>query len=253
MWWVCFVLSALCLALPLQALQGKQGDAQAGVARLRVEAQSLVVRFLLRVARFVLTAAANMKARLLPTLSLLTVAAVSGISIASHKTIDPASLVSVPPPADYSDMTTLEVFFSPRGGCTEAIVREIGHATRSVKLQAYAFTAEPVARALCDAMRRGVEVEAILDKSQRNDERSQWKLLREAGVSVFIDEAHAIAHSKIVIVDGSTVLTGSFNFSDGAEKHNAENLVVIRDATLAARYLGNFERHKAHSAIVPQT
>jgi len=50
--------------------------------------------------------------------------------------------------------TNTAVYFSPRGGCTEAVVRELGGAKQSIRVQAYSFSA-PIARALVDAKRRG--------------------------------------------------------------------------------------------------
>ena len=47
--------------------------------------------------------------------------------------------------------------------------------------------------------------------------------------------------------DGETVITGSFNFTTAAERQNAENLLVIRDRALAARYVDNWHAHAAHS------
>ena len=64
---------------------------------------------------------------------------------------------------------------------------------------------------------------------------------------MLIDGKHAIAHNKIIIIDGQTVITGSFNFTNQAEDHNAENLLVIRDHGLAQRYLANWHDHEAHS------
>jgi phosphatidylserine/phosphatidylglycerophosphate/cardiolipin synthase-like enzyme len=49
-----------------------------------------------------------------------------------------------------------------------------------------------------------------------------------AGLPTYIDDRHAIAHNKIVIIDGQTVLTGSFNFTKQADENNAENLLVIQ-------------------------
>lgn len=43
------------------------------------------------------------------------------------------------------------------------------------------------------------------------------------------------------------VLTGSFNFTKAAEESNAENVLVLKDPDLAARYLANWEEHQAHS------
>ena len=45
----------------------------------------------------------------------------------------------------------------------------------------------------------------------------------------------AINHNKVMIVDGEAVITGSFNFSKGAEENNAEDLLAIRDKALAER------------------
>lgn len=42
-----------------------------------------------------------------------------------------------------------------------------------------------------------------------------------------------IAHNKVMVIDGRTVITGSFNFTKAAEESNAENLLVIDDADLA--------------------
>jgi phosphatidylserine/phosphatidylglycerophosphate/cardiolipin synthase-like enzyme len=50
-----------------------------------------------------------------------------------------------------------------------------------------------------------------------------------------------------LVIDGLTVLTGSFNFTKAAEENNAENLLVIQDAALAAKYAQNWQTHLTHS------
>src|SRR5258707_7567989 len=57
----------------------------------------------------------------------------------------------------------ITALFSPSGGCTDAIVSEIGKATQTVDLQAYAFTSQPVAQAVSDAAARRVRLTVILD------------------------------------------------------------------------------------------
>ena len=64
-----------------------------------------------------------------------------------------------------------------------------------------------------------------------------------------IDAQHAIAHNKVMIIDGGTVITGSFNFTKAAEENNAENLLVIRDRKLAERYIENWQEHERHSEV----
>ena len=62
-----------------------------------------------------------------------------------------------------------------------------------------------------------------------------------------IDANHAIAHNKVIVIDGETVLTGSFNFTKAAQDKNAENLLIIRDQALAAQYTQNWQVHAQHS------
>ena len=139
-------------------------------------------------------------------------------------------------------------YFSPSGGCTEAVVSALDGAKKTVLVQAYSFTSAPIAKALVDAKKRGVDVQVILDKSQRGEKYSSATFLANEGVPTYIDAAHKIAHNKVMIIDGQTVITGSFNFTKSAEDGNAENLLVINNAPqLAARYTANWKEHLGHS------
>lgn len=141
----------------------------------------------------------------------------------------------------------VQVYFSPNGGATQAVVTALDQATNTVLVQAYSFTSAPIAQALVDARRRGVTVQVILDKSQRTEKYSEADFLVHNQIPTLIDAEHAIAHNKIIVIDGYLVLTGSFNFTKAAEEHNAENLLVINDPTLASRYLENWHAHERHS------
>jgi phosphatidylserine/phosphatidylglycerophosphate/cardiolipin synthase-like enzyme len=141
----------------------------------------------------------------------------------------------------------IEVYFSPEGGCTDAVVREINAARHTILVQAYSFTSVPIAKALVQAHHRGVETQVILDKSQRTEKYSEADFLLHLGIPTRIDDKHAIAHNKIMVIDGQVVITGSFNFTTAAEQHNAENLLVIRDASLANQYTANWHAHFDHS------
>ena len=141
------------------------------------------------------------------------------------------------------------VFFSPNGGCTQEITQELDKAKISILVQAYSFTSAPIAKALLSAHKRGIKVEVILDKSQRTEKYSSADFLAHAGIPTLIDAAHAIAHNKVMIIDGEFVITGSFNFTRAAEEKNAENLLVIRDKFLAARYTENWQEHAQHSEV----
>jgi phosphatidylserine/phosphatidylglycerophosphate/cardiolipin synthase-like enzyme len=143
--------------------------------------------------------------------------------------------------------TPTHVYFSPNGGATEAIINEIAGARAEILVQAYSFTSTPIAQALIDAHKRGVKVEAILDKSHRNEKYTSATFLANMRVPTFIDDKHAIAHNKVMIIDRTTVITGSFNFTKAAEENNAENLLIIKSKELSSLYIDNWMKHKEHS------
>jgi phosphatidylserine/phosphatidylglycerophosphate/cardiolipin synthase-like enzyme len=142
-----------------------------------------------------------------------------------------------------------QVCFSPNGGCTETIVNQIEAAKSEILVQAYSFTSTPIAKALISAHKRGVKVEALLDKSQKSERYTAATFLKNSGVPTYIDDKHAIAHNKIMVIDQETVITGSFNFTKAAEEKNAENVLVIRSKELAKIYMENWNKHKEHSTM----
>jgi len=141
----------------------------------------------------------------------------------------------------------INIYFSPNGGCTTAIVNEINNAKSEILVQAYSFTSAPIAKALVDAHKKGIKVQVILDKSQKTAHYTSASFLANSKIPTFIDDRHAIAHNKIMIIDGTTVITGSFNFTKAAEEKNAENLLIIKSEELAKKYLENWKNHKDHS------
>jgi phosphatidylserine/phosphatidylglycerophosphate/cardiolipin synthase-like enzyme len=139
------------------------------------------------------------------------------------------------------------VYHSPKGGCTDALVRELARARREILIQAYSFTSKPIAQALIDAKGRGVHVEILLDKSNQQETYTELGYLTDHGLGPHIDAQHAIAHNKIMIIDRRVLITGSFNFTHQAESENAENLLIIRgNPELLKSYYASFQAHKAH-------
>lgn len=140
------------------------------------------------------------------------------------------------------------VYFSPHGGATDAVVHELTAAKTQVLMQAYAFTSAPIAKALVEAHKRGVQILAVLDTSNETGQYSAATFLTNTGLEPRIDDAHAIAHSKVMVIDRATIITGSFNFTKAAEEKNAENLLVITEAPeLVTAYEANIRFHAEHA------
>ena len=128
----------------------------------------------------------------------------------------------------WSAPSTITCHFSPKGGCTDVVVREIQNARHEVLVLAYSFTSQPIAQALVDAKLRGLHVEIVLDHSNEKEEHTDLHFFIEQGLAPLIDPTHAIAHNKVMLIDGRTLLTGSFNFTRQAEIENAENLLILK-------------------------
>lgn len=136
--------------------------------------------------------------------------------------------------------SSYEVCFTPAQDCTGLIVKTIQSAKKNILVQAYSFTSAPIAKALVDAKKQGIEVKVILDKSQFSEKYSSSRFLINSNIPVWNDDSVAIAHNKVMIIDDSTVITGSFNFTKAAQARNAENLMVIQDKELAEKYKNNW-------------
>jgi phosphatidylserine/phosphatidylglycerophosphate/cardiolipin synthase-like enzyme len=146
------------------------------------------------------------------------------------------------------------VYFTPNGGALSAIVSRINGARKSLDVQAYLLTTQEIAGPIAKAHARGVKVRVVMDSDNAGDQYSAATYLANAGVDVRLDGEHKEAHNKVMLVDGKTIVTGSFNFTRAAEESNAENLLVISDKPrLYAAYLKNFETHRTHAKPYAKT
>lgn len=143
------------------------------------------------------------------------------------------------------------VCFTPGGQCTNEVVNEIDSAKSEVLVQAYSFTSYPIAEALAAAKERGIDVRIILDKSQIKARYSSTTFFRSRNIPLWIDYKVSIAHNKVMIIDHTTVITGSFNFTKAAQYKNAENLLIIRDPQLARAYEANWDSREKLSRVLP--
>ncbi len=150
-----------------------------------------------------------------------------------------------------------QVCFTPGQSCTRTIVDSLWQARQSIAVQAYSFTSFQIAKALVDAKQRGVEVKVILDKAWLDDKKQDKRFraailyMYEHEVPLWIDYEPSIAHNKVMIIDAKQVITGSFNFTNSAEKRNAENVLIIDSPALAEQYLQNWQKRFAVSLQVP--
>jgi phosphatidylserine/phosphatidylglycerophosphate/cardiolipin synthase-like enzyme len=145
------------------------------------------------------------------------------------------------PPALHLGAAQVEVYFAPEDDAAGRLVALIAGAEESVYFMAYSFT-DDIAAALIAAAERGLEVRGVLDRGQvASNTGGEYANLRQAGIDVRLDGEPGNLHSKLMIIDGRIVVTGSYNFSRNAAERNDENVLFIWDAALAAQYTQEFE------------
>jgi phosphatidylserine/phosphatidylglycerophosphate/cardiolipin synthase-like enzyme len=143
--------------------------------------------------------------------------------------------------------TPIQVCFSPKGGCADAIINHISKAKTEILIQTYYISTKEIADAIIKAHKRGIHVEVVTDHTTRTDKDSIGDFMGYAGISTYIDNDHAIVRNKIMIIDKETVITGIFNFTDADKDRNAEKVIIAKDKSLAKYHIQNWVRHKKHS------
>ena len=128
---------------------------------------------------------------------------------------------------------SFDVGFSPNGSSLQLVLKSINSAKKSIHVAAYSFTSKPIAEALLNASKRGVEVKVLADEKSNSGKYSATTYLANNKIQVKLDGNYPIFHHKFMVIDGSTLETGSFNYSAAANK-NAENILVLWNAPSVA-------------------
>lgn len=139
---------------------------------------------------------------------------------------------------------TVEAGFSPEGSALQLVLRTIGEARQNIRLMGYSFTSPEVVKALTTAKRNGVDVKVVLDENGNRSKASvaAMNTLVNAGIPVRTNRHYKIQHDKVIIVDGVTTETGSFNYSRSAAQSNSENALVVHNMPeLAQTYLTHWQ------------
>lgn len=144
----------------------------------------------------------------------------------------------------------LEIGFSPDGYVQNRIIKYIRKATENIRVIAFAFNNNAIAIELIKAHQKGRDVQILSDARQTLQIDSDIPKLEKAGVvwyPAFVNGKGCL-HSKVIIIDNHITITGSFNFTNGANI-NAENIIILKSRKVAKRYLEHFQYILKHSKL----
>ena len=150
---------------------------------------------------------------------------------------------ATPNPRVILDGTPLDIYFSPDDHVQAALLDLLHNASSSIYFLAFSFTSDPMSKAIQERARAGVKVAGVMDADQvKTNMGTEYDTFRMAGIDLRLDQEPGLMHHKVLIIDGQTVVMGSYNFTASAEKTNDENVIVIYSPQIAARYLQEFRR-----------
>lgn len=161
----------------------------------------------------------------------------------------------------------VQQYMSPSDGGVNFLVDAIQRAKRSLYFCMLIFQQSTYPNKIADAMQAkwqtipNFKVKGIFDYEQNyGNSSSQYLNMIGSGskpwnppADVHLDGEFGTLHHKYLIIDGdggpgqSSVVTGSYNWSNAAETFNDENFLIIKDSTIANLYLQEFASryHKA--------
>ena len=161
----------------------------------------------------------------------------------------PTSPVNTPNHVFSQDDTVIQVYFAPEDEVIDQIISTVSGAQESVRFMTFSFTVDEIGSALLERAARGVDVQGIFERTGSETQHAEFGRLYCNGLPVRQDGNPFVLHHKVFVIDGQTVVTGSFNISANATNSNDENLIIIHDADLAAQYLAEFDRRWAESRL----
>jgi phosphatidylserine/phosphatidylglycerophosphate/cardiolipin synthase-like enzyme len=146
------------------------------------------------------------------------------------------------PQRDLAVQHPAEAWFSPQGGLSLRIASLLESARTSIDICVFTITDDRVAAAISDSARRGINVRIVTDDEKSMDRGSDIERFVREGIPVRMDDSPDHMHNKFAIIDRTRLMTGSYNWTYSADKHNQENVIVTSDPILLTAFIAEFEK-----------
>lgn len=138
-------------------------------------------------------------------------------------------------------VATASAYFSPGEDCRRKLLDLCLAARQSLAISVFTISDNRLSEAIVAAHKRGVLVRVLTDNDKTLDEGSDIASLIAAGIAVRMDNTPYHMHHKFALVDGHTLINGSFNWTRSASDFNQENILVTNETLLVAAYSKEFE------------
>ena len=151
-----------------------------------------------------------------------------------------------------------KAFFSPDNDIQNILINIINQEQEGILLAIYCFTQKETANALINAYKRGVKVEVVSDREFAVNRSSKIPYLANQKIPVWVFQNDSnlmytpLMHNKFIIFkknfeNKSLIWTGSYNFTQGANLRNQENVVILDNREIIEKFTEQFAILKSRS------
>lgn len=142
----------------------------------------------------------------------------------------------------------MEVHFDNIKG---VIIDELNKAKFSISVCVAWISENFIIEELCNCLKRGIQVELLLNHDDKFDySKHKFKDYVSNGGRLFLfDTSEKLMHNKFCVIDLSTTITGSFNWTRGGTKHEENIIVERRNIDMAHLFAQQFVTLKRQSTL----
>ncbi len=139
----------------------------------------------------------------------------------------------------------IESYFSPSDNTSLEIANALKTANTDIQVALLVLTNNELSNTLLSEHNAGISVRGLVD--QVNSTGSDFEYLQNNGVNMVKETFEGSLHHKYCIIDATSpdsdpqVITGSHNWSGGADTRNDENTLIFHDKNIANIFYQEFE------------
>jgi phosphatidylserine/phosphatidylglycerophosphate/cardiolipin synthase-like enzyme len=143
------------------------------------------------------------------------------------------------------DASLPDAVFSRASSLAEWIEKRLGGLEQSLDLAVYRFNSRELYHVLNKTANRGVKVRLLIDRNKFEESSASRELMVRPPFAVRLAYGRigpgSKMHHKFAVLDGKSVITGSYNWTAESEEQNFENLVLLTGERQIGPYREEFE------------
>lgn len=128
----------------------------------------------------------------------------------------------------------IELWFLPdTGGLAQNRIKKlIGEAKKTIRVAMFTWTRMDFAQDLFQASKRGVKVEAVIDRNAGKGVGAKViQYLKDNNIHVRLSSGSNLLHHKYILFDGETLINGSANWTKAAFTTNDDCFMIVTPLT----------------------